>query len=187
MTGHVYQTTRGAAMDAHSSAMKHKLMGSVALGTGYMFALDRLLDKKVPWWIKAPAAAYAGAKTYDAGFNMARPWRNPEYITDQGIVVPGNTEFAKVGALTPSTYFDKVIYDVVERTGDTNAPLHRLNTKIAAHDPYSVIARFLNAPSTYAEKAAALCDGLEYYSEPVGIPEIDFESLSARIGDLLLS
>ena len=187
MTGHVYQTTRGAAMDAHKAAMGHKLVGSLALGTGYMFALDHLLNKKVPWWVRAPVAGYAGMKTYEVGQDRLRPWRNPEYITDQGIVVPGNTEFAKVGALTPSTYFDKVIYDVVERTGDIAAPVQRLNAKIAAHDPYSTIARFLNSQSTYAEKAAALCDGLEYYSEPVGIPEIDFESLSARIGGLLLS
>jgi hypothetical protein len=187
VTGHVYQTTRGAARAAHHANMKHKLFGAGILSAGYMAGLHKLLNPKVPWWIKAPVAIAAGLKTYEGGQALARPFRNPEYLTDQGILVPGSTEFAKVSALTLPTYLDKVAFDVIERVGDQADPLLAIRQKVAAYAPKAAISRFLVSAEPDTEKAAALARGIEYDSDPLQPPQIDLDALSERVGALLLS
>ena len=190
-TGHVYQTTRGAGQAAHNSNMKNKLFGSAVLSAGYMAALHQLakrgLKKSVPWWVIAPLGIGAGIKTYDGVTEAARPFRNPEYLTDQGIRVPGNTEFAKVSSITLPTYLDKVAFDVIERVGDTYDPMVALQQKVAWRAPASAIGRLFSVQAEESEKAAALCSGIESGADSLQPPEVNLGALSERIGNLLLS
>ena len=186
-TGQMYQTTRGAGEAAHDARMKHQIFGSALLSAGYMAALNHVLNPSVPWWLKAPLALGAGIKTYDAGQAFRSPYHRSEYLTDQGIRVPGNTEFVKVSALTRPTYFDKVAFDVIERVGVAQDPITALHAKVAAHAPRSAISRFLMADGDDSEKAAALCSGLEEGADPLHPPEVNLGALSERIGNLLLS
>ena len=186
-SGHTYQTTRGAGQAAHHANMKHKLFGSAILTAGYMAGLHHLLNQRIPWWIKAPIAVGAGVKTYEKGLASLSPYRNTEYITDQGISVPGNTEFVKVSALTLPTYLDKVAFDVIECVGEGADPMLALRLKVARRDPASAIGRFLFASASDYEKGAALCSGIETNDDPLQPPEVNLDALSERIGNLLLS
>jgi hypothetical protein len=186
-TGHVYQTTRGAAQKQHNADMKHKLFGSLALSALYATALHHGLKKKLPPVLTVPAGIFLGVKTYGLGKNLLSPLRNPEYITDQGIAVPGNTEFVKASALSAPALLDKIAFDIIERVGDTPDPIAALHAKIAAHAPRSAIAAFLGHPSDDQEKAAALIEGLEKFSDTVSEPELDFHAFGTRVGSLLLS
>jgi len=155
-TGHQYQTTRGAAQAASWSNKRHALIGSLLLSSAYGLGLNSIgVTKRLPWWVKAPVAAAAGVGTYRAGQQIARPFRNPEYITDQGIAVPGNTEFQKassVGGLQATSVLTKIAADYYERTGDCVNPVASLNAKIAAAAPNRKIAVFLSlAPETQTD------------------------------------
>lgn len=194
-TGHMYQTTRGAAQAADAANMKHKLYGSALLSGAYYAGLKSLVNKatnpgrvrQIASLAAVPAAMYGGVKTYNAAQKAFVPQRNPSYITDQGIEVPGNTEFVKGASLTIPTYLDKVAFDVIERVGVIEDPLRALREKISAHAPRSLIARFLNSSSSDSEKAAALCSGIEYDSGELRPNEVDLDALGERVGTLLLS
>lgn len=186
-SGHVYQTTRGAAQKQHHENMKHKLFGSLALSALYATALHHGLKKKVPLWATLPVSGFLGVKTYNVGQDLLSPLRNPEYITDQGISVPGNTEFVKASAISAPTLLDKIAFDVIERVGDVPRPIDALQLKVAYYAPDSAIAKFLLHPSDEQEKAAALIEGLEKFSDTVSAPEVDFHAFGTRVGSLLLS
>lgn len=196
-TGHMYQTTRGAAEKAHNQNIKQKLFGAAILTAAYGGALHHgikhvfhpRVSSKVPWWALLPAAGYGAYKTVNLGDQVgsAIGLRNPVYITDQGIAVPGNTEFAKVGALTEPTYLDKVAFDIIERAGTTVDPMSRLLYKVASKDPSSLISRLLTSDYSDSEKAAYLCSNIEDDSDPLRPPVVDLDALSDRVGSLLLS
>jgi hypothetical protein len=247
-TGHMYQTTRGAAQDQHHANMKHRLAGTAlatALYGAGIYGLGKMIRRKAPlaaraageflrdkapaipkayeaaknripgryaqplaqlgqaikynasklapvaraapWVAGAAAAGYLGNKTYGALHDEVSPLRNQSYITDQGIEVPGNTEFAKASALTEPTYFDKVAFDVIERVGDVADPIRALTLKIAHQGASSVIANLLLADLDDDEKVAALCSGIENDDDPIRPPEVNLQALSGRIGAILLS
>jgi hypothetical protein len=190
-TGSVYQTTRGSAQKSHNVAMKHKIFNTLALsgvyGAGLHALSNRYLGGKVPMWAILPAALLAGHKTYEPVQHFLDPNRNPEYLTDQGVRVPGTTEFAKVAALTVPTYFDKVAFDIIERVGDSPDPQRAMQNKVAAHDAASSISKFLMVNASLEEKAAALCAGIESVADPLYPPNVDLRALSERVGSLLLS
>lgn len=198
-TGHVYQTTRGAAQQQHSEDMKHRLAGTAFLTALYgagMYGAGKSLTAKVPALNKIPgtmllggaASAYLGHKTYSKLHDLFSPLRNPAYITDQGVEVPGNTEFAKVASgLTTTTYLDKVAFDVIERVGDVADPIGALTSKVARYAKNSAIAKFLSADLSDEEKVAALCSGIEEPCDPIRPPEVDLPALNRRIGAILLS
>jgi hypothetical protein len=193
-TGHMYQTTRGAAQQQHHADMKHKLFGTALLtalyGTGLYHGARRLIPRLPSGLAMAaaiPAGLFLGHKTYDAVQDVVSPHRNPYYITDQGIEVPGNTEFSKVSSLTEPAYLDKLAFDVIERVGAVASPLSTLTLKVASVAPSSAIARLLVSNAGDDEKIAALCFGIENDEDPVRPPEVDSSALSQRIGALLLS
>lgn len=85
-TGHVYTTTRGAAMAADHADTSAMLGTSLGLSSLYSMGL------------------------LSAGNALSSsPYRNPQYATDQGVRVSGGTEF-KMAAL-----FDKLAADYAER------------------------------------------------------------------------
>ena len=199
-TGHMYQTTRGAAQDQHHANMKHRLAGSAlatALYGAGMYAGGKALANKfpvlknvpkaLPWTAGAAAAVYLGDKTYQGLRDEASPLRNQTYITDQGFEVPGNTEFVKASALTEPLYLDKVAFDVIERVGDVANPMRALTLKIASQGASSAISQLLLADVSDDEKVAALCSGIEYDRDPIQPPEVNLQALSGRIGAILLS
>lgn len=180
-TGHQYQTTRGAAQAAALSNKKHELIGSALLASAYSLGLNHIgVTKKLPGWFKYPAAFVAGNATYNLGQRIARPNRNPEYLTDQGIRVPGNTEFTKasaVSALTPTVALTKMAADFYERTGDVADPVSALSRKIAATLPGTKIAVFFSWPTS------AQVDYIQKVAETHG--EFTPEVLVSVISDLL--
>lgn len=187
-TGHQYQTTRGAAQAADWQNKRHALLGSVLLSSAYGMGMHGLgLTKKVPWWITMPVAGALGTATYRAGKEMARPFRNPEYMTDQGIVVPGNTEFTKVSELQPSvsTLFTKIAADYYERTGSCDDPQAVLFQKVISERPTDKIAVFFSlSPEDQAEllyKAASV------FSEESACYEVDVARLENTLAAILCS
>lgn len=93
-SGQVYQTTRGAALNAHHADMSALVGSTAGLSAVYGLGLH---------------AAGAAAGLHDPGY------RNPHYVTDGGTRVSGATEF-KAAAL-----LDKLAHDYAERTGTTRA------------------------------------------------------------------
>lgn len=189
-SGHTYQTTRGAAQDARKSELKHKLFGTALLstlyGAGLYHGAKALLRPKIPTLALAPIAIGLGAGTYDKLHEITAP-RNPYYITDQGIRVPASTEFVKAGSVSAPTYLDKIAFDVLERVPTDGDPIRALHIKIARYAPGSMIAQFLLSSGSDEEKAAALCEGLEYSSDGVSPAQIDLTAFGDRVGTLLLS
>jgi len=124
-TGHTYQTTRGAAMDASRSDVKKRLLNT-ALFTGlYAAGLHHVLGgKALHTALALPLAAGLGTATERAARKAFTPYRNPSYMTDQGVPVSGGTEF-KAAALTPASWAEKLARDAqidealarVRRTG----------------------------------------------------------------------
>lgn len=199
-TGHMYQTTRGAAQDQHHANMKHRLAGSAlatALYGAGMYAGGKALANKypvlnkipkaLPWAAGVAAAGYLGDKTYKGLRDEASPLRNKTYVTDQGLEVPGNTEFVKASALTDPAYLDKVAFDVIERVGDVPDPMSALTLKVAHQNTSSAISQLLLADMSDDEKVAALCSGIENDHGPIQPPEVNLQALSGRIGAILLS
>ena len=170
-TGHQYQTTRGAAQDADWSNKRHALVNSVLLSSAYGLGLRHLgITKKLPWWVQAPMAAAAGVGTYQLGQELARPFRNPTYVTDQGISVPGNTEFDKtsaVDAVGTTSVLAKMAADFYERTGPSINPMADLYKKIVSAATHRKVAVFFShsaeAQADLLYKSAAQSeDGVEY-------------------------
>ena len=110
-TGNVYQTTRGASMDAQRSDVKKRLTNT-ALFTGlYAAGLHHVLGSKGLHTLAAlPLAAGLGHVTERAVNRTFPPYRNPSYLTDQGIPVSGGTEF-KSAAITPASWAEKLARD----------------------------------------------------------------------------
>ena len=107
-TDHVYQTIRGAAMDASRADVK-KRIANTALFTGlYTAGLHHLLGSKALRTVAAfPLALGLGHATERAATKAFPPYRNPTYLTDQGVPVSGGTEF-KAASLTPSSWVGKL-------------------------------------------------------------------------------
>lgn len=120
-TGHVYQTTRGAAMDAERSDVKSRLRNTAIFTGLYAAGLHHLLGGKALHTLAAlPVAAGLGHVTERAVRKSFPPYRNPGYLTDQGVPVSGGTEF-KAAALTPSAWAEKLAHDA-----DLGATLERI-------------------------------------------------------------
>lgn len=168
-TGHVYQTSRGAAQDAHNARTKHQIAGTTLLTMLYGLGLSKALPR-ASWLLKAPAAVGGAMATMKAKDVLFPATRNPEYITDQGITVPGSTEFAKLSA---TTVCDALIFDYLERGVEDDAGLRR---KIAAFDPRSRITSFLSTPTSDGIKASSFLNS----EGRLEVPHL-FDTLSALL------
>lgn len=176
-TGEQYQTTRGAAMSAHREDEKGTLIGTALLGSLYAGGINRALgDRLGPWSLPLGGLAgyYTTKKIKETGL------RNPYYITDQGIPVPGNTEFVKVSAFQHPTASDalcKVAYDNVERAG---SPAYgALLRKIADEGGAGYASWLAKTPMT--QKVAELVRGAERSSPDSLIPSLDLTTLISNI------
>lgn len=184
VTGEQYQTTRGAAMSAHKEEMKSELVGTALLGTLYAGGLRKALGDRAGLW-SLPAGGVAGYLTMKKLKGLTSSMRNPYYITDQGIPVPGNTEFVKVSSLVRPTAADalhKTAFDHVERTG--SVAYDALIEKIARAGG-TVYASWL-ANTSMAQKVASLVQGAELdasYAEQA--PQLKLSALINNISRLV--
>jgi hypothetical protein len=118
-TGHVYQTTRGTAMDASRQDVKTKLLNTAILSALYTAGLHHVLGGKIKRTALAlPVAALMAQATNKALVRAFPPYRNPEYLTDQGIPVSGGTAF-KEAAITPHHWAQKLASDAGVHTDET--------------------------------------------------------------------
>lgn len=130
-TGHSYQTTRGAAQASQKQNIKHHIAGSALLSGLYYHGLNKLFGGRLPWYINLPTSMYGADRTMNFITNtLAPPTRYPSYMTDQGISVPGSTEFKKVSNVMYTTLLDKIASDCLNST---------LFNKTANHHQWSIL------------------------------------------------
>lgn len=91
-TGHVYQTTRGAAMAAATGDVRRKLLHTALYGGLYAAGLHAGLGGALGAWA-VPAGLALGTATDNIVQRATHAYRSPTYLTDQGIPVSGGTEF----------------------------------------------------------------------------------------------
>lgn len=158
MTGHQYQTTRGAAQAAKWEVRKDALLKSLLLSGAYGLGLRASgISGRIGMPLTAVASGLAGYGTYRAGQEFFRPMRNPSYVTDQGVRVPGNTEFVKASAVTEPKIWMKYARDFYERTGDVVDPIDHLTNQIVSGNPNSSLSQFFGASSEARVNALAKC------------------------------
>lgn len=168
-TGHVYTTTRGAAMAANHEKQTQTLRDTALLSGLGTLALGKLPGvRRLPWQARAALSvypAYHGAKGLEGLFDRNR---NPTYVTDQGIEVPGGTEFVK-----SSTLLAKLARDYAERGVATHG---QLTAKLAG-------AFWRASPAAQAAWLTEGCEKLAYTSvEP---PDLDLDRVLTRLGAAL--
>lgn len=113
-TGHVYQTTRGAAMDAAINDTKKRLLNTALFGGLYAAGLHVGLGGALGRYA-VPAGLALGYATDRFARRAPAPYRHPTYLTDQGVPVSGGTEF-KAAALTPAAWAAKLAMDARDAT-----------------------------------------------------------------------
>jgi hypothetical protein len=180
MTGEQYQTTRGAAMEAANQDAKASLIGTALMGTLYAGGLRKVFGPDASL-VTVPLGIGAGYLTQKKLREMDPVYRNPYYMTDQGIPVSGGTPFVKASeARRPSAtdVLHKAAFDHVERTGQ--ASYEALLQKIA-NAGGSRYASWL-AATPLSEKVAALVSGAEMSDAESGLtPTINITALVNNI------
>lgn len=163
-TGAQYQTTRGAAQASSHEKAKSQLVGTAMLGALYAGGLKGALGRRAGLWT-VPVGLAAGYATTKALKHSFPAFRNPTYMTDQGIPVDGGTEFAKVSGF--------------ERP-DASDVVHA-----AAYEMRELSGSLLTEPSL-REKVAALTDGAEIVSDEPGVPpSLDLGAFITNVSQLV--
>lgn len=177
-SGHLYTTTRGAAMvadRADSSATVGTALGLSGLYGMGLYGLGRAAGAR----LGLPAAAAGvglGFATAPAVLRGMNAYRNPQYLTDQGVRVSGGTEF-KMASL-----FDKLAADYAERVpeqerGKNNVSSLARRAKLSAvleNNEAEIVWRLFHA----VEKTA---------SDAVDPPTLDPGTFATVFGDILLN
>lgn len=160
-SGSLYTTTRGAAMRANHQDMKSLIGTTAGLSALYgvgLYGLGRKFNVPGGMLSRALPAVALGAATAPHLLNAYRPYRNPQYLTDQGMNVSGGTEFRKVGFSMPAL-LDKLGADVASRLHSVNPGSNlqqELENKITTSAPWSKLATFLRDGASYTEKVSRL-------------------------------
>lgn len=179
-TGQQYQTTRGAAMEAHNTDARARLASTALLAALYASGLRSVFGGKASPWI-VPTSLAAGYATQSALRKRFRPYRYSQYATDQGVPVSGGTEFAKVSAFSRPGRADvvhKTAYDLVERVGRVDRDALHMKIARAGGAAY---AKWLSDVPT-AVKIAALMQGAETQSDDtLRTPDVDISNLVENV------
>lgn len=192
-TGHVYQTTRGAAMAGDKAHQRHVLAASALAALGYGAALSRVSGLRKHPMLLAGSALGLGHLTGKGLVDNIGGYRNPTYMTDQGLPVQGNTEFRKAGSQEPSisssNLWLKLAYDYAERLPHADIATQDLETMLygkIAHAGVSEANSMFMHPCNMPIKVARLIEGLEIPSDvPFGAPTLNLDKLAERLGALL--
>lgn len=189
-TGESYETTRGAAREAHDEIAKKEL--ARLLGTGALLAGGaRVAAGAIPMSLRP--LAYGGAAI--ASSKMLRPDYGSQYMTEEGIPISTLTELRKEGneilplvgsaALVAALGHD---YDSRLRRGRANNPHASVGTRIldrvgefASEHPGLGV---LSGLGVYGALKRANYVGVS--ADSVHAPEIDIDEVVERIGNALL-
>lgn len=177
-SGHLYTTTRGAAMAADRSDASATV--GTALGLSGLYGLGLYgLGRAVGVRAGLPAAAAGlglGMATAPSVLRGMNAYRNPQYLTDQGVRVSGGTEF-KMASL-----FDKLANDYAERV----SPVERDGNTVRALAHRAKLAGSLQGDESDA--VWRLFHGLEKSAgDAVEPPELDYGTFAVVFGDLILN
>lgn len=195
-TGQVYRTTRGAAMQADTTDAKALLGSAAMIGVPLFFGLGRFkaLHGVLGTGLRAAGSAAVALPAAKWLVGVNRPYRNPTYVTDQGIPVSGGTEFKGAeyleSPLGMTALLNKCAFDYYERLHQIPSGSWQtaLVEKIARQTPSSAFVHFLQNASPLSEKAAWLASTTENPNHSdFDIPDVDLAPLAARIGTLLTS
>lgn len=169
-TGSVYRTTRGASQAAADENYK-SLMGRAALMSGaYSLGLG----------MNPALAAAAGYATSRKGHEFLHPYHGVSYQTDQGPILAGNTEFAKMSA---TSVLNKLAMDYFSVSKDGEKGVLALVAKSSPMGPK--LAAALEGP--LSSKVALLFASDEKSSEDATQPpELDFDLTARKLGGLLV-
>jgi hypothetical protein len=195
-TGESYETTRGAAREAHDEIAKTEL--ARLLGTGALLAGGaRMAAGALPVGLRP--LAYGGAAI--AGGKMMRPDYGPQYLTDEGFPIPTLTELRKESSALPLLGSAALIavlgndYESRLRRGhnvhNRHAPISRrlldLAGETASENPMMStvgLTALQGALRKFSEYSEALGSGV--VTDSVMAPEIDIDDVVEKIGSALL-
>lgn len=195
-TGESYETTRGAAREAHDEIAKTEL--ARLLGTGALLAGGaRMAAGGLPMGLRP--LAYGGAAI--AGGKMLRPDYGPQYLTDEGFPIPTLTELRKESSALPLLGSAALIavlgndYESRLRRGhnvhNQHATLSRrlldLAGETASENPMMStvgLTALQGALKKFSEYSEALGSGS--VTDSVMAPEIDIDDVVEKIGSALL-
>ena len=190
-TGETYQTTRGAAREAHDEIARKQLASIV--GTGAMLGVGaRVAGGMMPAGTRP--LAYAGAALL--GSKMLKPDFGPQHMSDEGVPVPTLTEFRKTGSeiLPVAALVTALGHDYASRArrGEAHVPgssrftstMDNLGEFFEEHP----VAGTLGALGVVGalKKIGASLDAVSP-RDSVFSPEIDFDEVVLKIGSALLA
>lgn len=204
-TGQLYQTTRGAARDAHDEIAKKQLMkmvgGAALLGGAY-----KLLSPNIPSVLK-PLALGTGALL---GYQHLRPSAGAQYRTEEGVDIPTLTELHAVkraseyGAGLPVLGSAALVaalghdYDSRLRRGypvnDPNQPIHKqLVDRVGQYSSDHPAMAFLSGLALYGagknlvgKFASYMQDVLTDVRDSVVLPAVDVDVAAEKLGRVVV-
>lgn len=187
-SGHMYSTTRGAALSADHEDMKGLLgmgAGLTGLYSAGLYGLARGVGLPKNNLTRAGAGLLGlGGAIYTApkAMGLFSPYRNPQYVTDQGVPVSGGTEF-KEASFSYRNLLDKLAADYIERTGADSEP----QTKLAmATSGYA--GRLTRSTLSEGEKVAMLFRDIEDpVTDATEPPNVSVAAYVRRLGEVVLT
>ncbi len=192
-TGQQYKTTRGAGMAADKAHQQHVLAASALASLAYGTALSKVPGVNKSKLLMGGGALALGIPTGKALVNSLGGYRHPEYMTDQGLPVGGNTEFMKSSSapVSPGVLFIKMAYDYSERLPHADVSTQDLETMLYGKIVHAGIRQDMGMfmhPVNLQQKVAWFTEGLEVPGvEDSDLPTLDIEKFAERLGVLLTS
>jgi len=187
-TGEVYRTNRSAVLEADHEDNRNLLGSAALLGGAYTVGLGMTpLTRRLPLNARALAGLVAGYGTAAKLKREFDPLDDIRYDTDQGIRVPGSTEFRKTSEISIScpALLDKMAMDYGDRlAGKLDGNLAQLlASKIASASPGSLLG------SSRDTVLSGVLDRLDKLAEPsydaVEPDVMSFDSVVQLIGRIV--
>ena len=203
-TGARYQTTRGAARDAHDDIAKRQL-GKMLGGSLLLAGAHKVVSAGLPKAYRPLSLGTAGL----LGYTHLRPDFGPQYMTDEGVAIPATTEMRQVrtaalrGTALPVLGAAALVAGLShdyqsrlsrgDRVGDPDAPFHRrLFDKVEQYHHNHPALAFLSNLGLYGlgrdaiGKFASGDSVTEQYNDGVHLPDVDVDRVAEKLGALLI-
>lgn len=189
-TGDTYRSTRGAIQKADNVNNRALVGGAALLSGAYSVGLGQhALTRNIPRATRMLAGAALAAKTLSDNREHLDPYEGG-YLTDQGILAPGNTEFRKSGSMVSAALLDKLAHDYTSRleSARPGSDLSALLTAKIAHaagmnDP---LVRLLQDAAPMSTKVANIFSRFETPSYDATEPAtLDFDRAADVLGSFV--
>lgn len=204
-TGQLYQTTRGAARDAHDAIAKKQLMKMVG-GTALLGGAYKLLAPNLPGVMRPLALGTAGL----LGYQHLRPNMGSQYRTEEGVDIPTLTELHAVKQssthvglpiLGSAALVAALGHDYESRlrrgypVGSSDQPLHRrLVDHLGAFSSDHPALAFLGGLAAYGGGRALLRSKFSAYMadifndvrDSVTLPTVDVDKAAEKLGHVVV-